>query len=487
MIKMSMFEIGMKIKIIYISLVIIILSSNYLTGQEYIPSISLETGTQIGGGKYSPFWFSANKYGKFSTEKFQSYIRVYATNDTSMKNLVFYGLDIFDRYDKSNNLKLHQAYLGFRYAFLCLYGGLKEEQFGNHDVSLSSGGLIWSGNAEPIPTVFAGIPEYFKVPFTFNLLEIKGGISHGWLTDDDYITGAWLHHKYIFLQLGGDWPIKLEYGIHHFAQWGGKSTDSTIGGLPSTFSDFLKVFTAKGGGTDAPSTESANSLGNHIGSRNYGLYIKVCNLNLKLYKHDIFEDNSGRRFKNIEDGLYGFSIRRHAKSIINGFLYEFLNTTDQSRKTHNYYWVLNDKIYYTMVEGGVKIDALGNDNYFNNGVYRSGWTNRKFTIGNPLVTSPVYGLNGNTLNIQNNKVKGHHFGIEGMYGNVNYKILYTYTLNYGSNEVPFSLPVKQNSFLVSAWYGNFFQRNLTFRIEAGIDKGSLYGDNLGFRLVLIKN
>ena len=37
--------------------------------------------------------------------------------------------------------------------FLYAYGRLMEENYGNQDYSISSGGVIWSGNARPIPQI----------------------------------------------------------------------------------------------------------------------------------------------------------------------------------------------------------------------------------------------------------------------------------------------------------------------------------------------
>ena len=50
-----------------------------------------------------------------------------------------------------------------------------------------------------------------------------------------------------------------------------------------------------------------------------------------FYWQTIIEDSSGREFRNIKDGLWGIYIHSKDKDrLINGLVYEFINTTDQS-------------------------------------------------------------------------------------------------------------------------------------------------------------
>ena len=401
-----------------------------------LPGYSIETGAVLSAGKQTPFWLISNQYGLMTTYKYNAWIKLgLKTNLSADKNVDYgYGLNILERQSNTNKLYLHQAYLRLKIYIVNFQAGSMEEKFGNQDSSLSSGGLLWSDNARPMPKVSALVPDYTPVPFTHGYLEFKGGISHSWFGDNQFVKNSWLHHKYFYLQLGGRLPVHIHYGFHHFAQWGEESTDPAIGKMPRGFNDFIKVFFAKQGGSNAAINEQLNALGNHLGSRNFGLDAEFNKIKVGVYWQTIFEDSSGRAFRNIKDGLWGIYIHSKDKNrLINGFVYEFINTTDQSGKNDSY-WLLNGIQYFYPVPGGVHHWPIGNDDYFNNAIYRFGWTYHAMVIGTPFITSPaVLKVNDNASEyIWNNKVICHHFGLEGKYRHLLYKLFATWYLNYGT-------------------------------------------------------
>jgi hypothetical protein len=351
-----------------------------------------------------------------------------------------------------------------------------EEKFGNQDSSLSSGGLLWSGNARPMPKVSIMVPKYTAVPFTRGYLEFKGGISHGWFGDNQFVKDSWLHHKYFYLQLGGRLPVHIHYGFQHFAQWGGESTDSNIGKLPQSFSDFMRVFFADHGDENAINSERLNALGNHLGSRNFGIDIDFSRVKAGVYWQTIFEDSSGREFKNIKDGLWGIYFHSKDKNrLINGAVYEFINTTDQSGPIDSY-------------SDNKEMWPVGNDDYFNNGIYPFGWTYHNMVIGTPLITSPAVlkVTNSGHEYIWNNKVICHHIGLEGKHRDLHYKLFATYYLNYGTNSYPFESAIPQYSFLLQAQIVDKLPWGMSASLAIGVDHGELYGNNAGFRISLLK-
>lgn len=455
-----------------------------------IPDYSIETGAILSAGKQTPFWLMSNQYGLITPDKFNAWIRLgLKTNLSADRNLDYdYGLDIIDRQSNTNKLYLHQAYLRLKFYFVNFQAGIMEEKFGNQDSSLSSGGLLWSGNARPMPKVSVVVQDYTPVPFTRKYLEFKGGISHGWFGDNQFVKDSWLHHKYFYLQLGGSLPVHIHYGFHHFAQWGGESTDPAIGKMPRNFSDFIKVFFAKQGGNNAARNEQLNALGNHLGSRNFGFDAEFAKIKVGVYWQTIIEDSSGMAFKNIKDGLWGIYIHTKDRDrLINGLVYEFINTTDQSGKNDSY-WLLNGIQYFYPVPGGVYHWPVGNDNYFNNGIYRFGWTFQDMTIGTPLITSPAVLKvtdNGSEY-IWNNKVICHHFGLEGKYRNLQYKLFATWYLNSGTNSSPLEPAIPQYSFLLQTQIMNKLPWGISASLAIGFDHGELYGNNTGFRLGLLK-
>jgi hypothetical protein len=456
-----------------------------------LPDYTVEAGAVLSAGKQTPFWLLSDQYGLITPDKYNAWIKSGLKSNLSPGEKIDYdyGLDIIDRQSNyANKLYLHQAYVRMKFHFLLFQAGVIEEKFGDQDSSLSSGGLLWSGNARPMPKVSILVPDYTPVPFTRGFLEFKGGISHGWFGDNQFVKNSWLHHKYIYLQLGGRLPVHIHYGFHHFAQWGGVSTDPAVGKMPQSFSDFIKVFFADPGGKNSTSFEQLNALGNHLGSRNFGVDVDLNKVKIGIYWQTIFEDSSGREFKNIRVGLWGFYI--HAKNkdcLINGFVYEFIHTTDQSGK-YETYWSLNGIKYPYPVSGGTQHWVGGDDDYFNNGLYRFGWTYHGMVIGTPFITSPaVLKVNDNATGyIWNNKVICHHFALEGKYKYLEYKLFATWYLNYGTNSYPLEPALAQYSFLLQTQIVDKLPWGLSATLAVGIDRGELYGNNIGFRFGLIK-
>ena len=111
--------------------------------------------------------------------------------------------------------------------------------FGNQYDPLSSGSLLYSGNARPI-TKLAVSSNYIPVPFSRGLIEFKGYLSHGWFEEDRYTASPYLHLKNVYLRVGGDLPIHAHFGFHHYAIWGGTSPEH--GNLPNGWDTYKKIF-----------------------------------------------------------------------------------------------------------------------------------------------------------------------------------------------------------------------------------------------------
>jgi hypothetical protein len=472
----------------FISLLLIIYSTVSFT-QIKLPVGFVETGFSAGTGSIAPFWMVSDQYAVNSAQNNSLFLRTGISSELQ-KDKKFdysYGLDLLGRYDNSSYFSLHQAYLQGKIFFFTVLAGKKEELFGNQDSTLSSGGLLWSGNAAPMPKIGVYVNEYTQVPFTKGLFEFKGGISHGWFGSQPYVENAYLHHKYIYIQFGGKLPFHTHFGFHHYAQWGGTTAK---GSQPGDLKAFYDIFLAKKSETDflPNGMPIANTLGNHIGSRNFGIDATIKNIVIKAYWQTIFEDNSGKGWRNIRDGLWGMVIENRKSKLISKFLYEFIHTTDQSG-TYNGFWVLNGKRYITSSSpgpGAIYYENGGNDNYFNHDVYKFGWTYNEYTIGSPFITSPVLFKDGAYNHIMNNKVIAHHLGFEGRFSeNIKYKTFLTYSLNYGTNNNPFEPLRNQISFYTSLQY--FISKYKISIIAAlAIDRGEMYGNNSGINLGIKK-
>jgi hypothetical protein len=454
---------------------ITILSPSPAWGQVKVPEWEAGISSVGSLGDQAPFWIVSNRQGKFLPEKFAGSLQlgIYTSRDTSRIIDYDYGLEFYGRHAVTGGLWLQQAYAGITlFNKLRFQAGMREEIVGSTMPSISSGSVIWSGNARPVPKIELSTPGYIDIPFTRGYAEISGLISHGWFEDERFVSNVWLHHKNTYLRLGGSLPVTISFGFNHYAQWGGSSPVFEHP-FPADFSSFIKVFLNRSADIEDPRTPeewSINRFGNSLGSRNYGIDFGFDKLAAGIYQQDIFEDGSGMRKRNFPDGLWGIWIRfpepgKHVQAV----LYEFLQTTHQSGPFHD-------------LDGVV---LGGKDNYFNHGHYRSGWTYHGYTIGTPMITSPVLEKPA-MFGIANNRVIAHHLGVEGqMTGNISYRSFLTLSRNFGTYDWPFARRRDQLSWMLEVNSPlNFY--NLEYGIAFAVDSGEMYGNNYGLLFTLRK-
>ncbi|MFP4367420.1 MAG: capsule assembly Wzi family protein [Bacteroidales bacterium] len=457
----------------FLATILLLASSYEIRAQIKRPGWEAGMSAVGGFGKQAPFWIISNRQGKFLPEKYAGSMElgIFAESYTGRVIDYDYGAELYGRRGGDGDLWLHQAYAGITfYNLVRVRAGMQEEVVGSKVPSLSTGSVIWSGNARPMPKIEISTPGYFSVPYTGGYLEMKGLISHGWFEEGRYASNVWLHHKNAYVRLGGSFPVNIYYGFNHYAMWGGSSPRQEQP-YPKDFKSFIKVFFNRSGDKGDSSTPEGwamNRYGNSLGSQNYGIELKIDDYSAGLYQQDVFEDGSGMRKRNFPDGLWGAWVRfTEEKKPLQAIVYEYLQTTSQSGAFHD-------------VEG----DTLGgNDNYFNHGHYKSGWTYYDYTIGTPIITSPV--LNDPpSQSISNNRVVAHHLGFEGHFTDViAYRNFFTFYRNFGTYSNPFSERRDQFSWMMEIVGPLSF-----FDLEAGVtlaaDFGEMYGNNYGMVITL---
>ncbi|MFC2138027.1 capsule assembly Wzi family protein [Bacteroidota bacterium] len=460
----------MKKSVILICFTIII---GKIEAQFEIPKINLETSTLINVSDSTSFWLFNNQYAKYSLTNSCAIININIEDRINSEKFFdySYGVEAYTRFDDQINPILHQLYGKIKIWEIIISGGKYEDIQNYSDSLLSSGHILWSKNARPFPKICISSNGYYTIPFTFDLLEVKGKLEHGWFNDERYVDSVLLHHKNLYGRIGKEFPVNIFVGLEHYVQWGGSSP--TLGELPSDFDAFIKVFSSSGGdsGTVVPG-EVTNNLGNHIGSWNIGMELKTKPFNGILYWQSIFEDNSGRKRQNLPDGLWGININtKNNKYIINNILYEYIHTTDQSGPVH----IWNDSVRLS-----------GNDNYFNHGIYNSGWTYDKMTIGIPFITSSQYNSDSNYFRLNNTRIRYHHFGLAGKYKDIYFRSLISFGKNYGTHPNPYSKIKNQSSlfFEISTNLESLY--NIQLKTSIGADIGKMYGNNLSFFISLNK-
>jgi hypothetical protein len=134
--------------------ILLFLPSYAVKAQVKLPEWEIGMTSTGGFGKQAPFWIISNRQGKFLPEKFAGAMELgfFAESDTGRIIDYDYGLELYGKQGGSGNLWLHQAYAGITfYNTVRIRAGMQEEIVGSSQPSLSTGSIIWSGNARPMP------------------------------------------------------------------------------------------------------------------------------------------------------------------------------------------------------------------------------------------------------------------------------------------------------------------------------------------------
>lgn len=430
--------------------------------QTLLPKMTVNSELLTGLGTNSPFWTFTNQQGRFTTDKTQLLLGMAISNrpvNDTLNYAIHYAVSGMVN-NRNTNAWLHEAYVQTKIKMLDITAGKYFVYEGNGDSTLSSGYIMWSGNARAIPRIALGTYNWFTLPFTFNLLEVKAKLEHGWFEKNRYVDNVYLHRKYLIGRIGGHLPLKVSYGIEHNVQWGGVSPE--YGQMPSNFDAFMEVFMAKHADTTSalPFIEKYNRVGNHLGTRMAAIEYQHNRLHIKCYNQTIFEDNSGLKKILNPDGIWGLSITGLPWKALNHICVEYIHTTFQSGDTHD-------------PENG----QVGRDSYFANGLYKNGWTVNGLTLGTPLITSPLITQSRSPVN---NRVEAWHLGMAGMVKGIHYKVLTSITQNSGTYALPLN-KAPNYSFLIDL-QKNIRQHTLV-SVKMGADYGNFYHNNLGVCLV----
>lgn len=454
-------------------------------------SYKVEGQASFSGGKHTPFWLVNNRQGLSSIKKNNGYLRagLFRHIDESQRFSWGAGVDLVGAYNFTSSFIIQQLYGEMKYRCLGLMVGSKEIQGEFNNPRLSSGNLLYSGNARPIPQIRIGIPRYAIVPLTKNWLSVKGYIAYGMFTDDswqeDFVANGAKHTKHVLYHSKGlflkvenfdKFPAWIEGGLEMAAQFGGKSiTGNNVTNMPHKIKDWMKVFFPSSGGSDTPMAEQTNVYGNHVGSWNLkaGWNIKP-DLTASVYYQHFFEDHSMMFFDyQWKDGLWGVEVALPQNRFVSTVVYEYLYTKDQSGPV---YWDHTDKI---------PEQISGRDNYYNHGIY-TGWQHWGMGIGNPLIISPIYNSDG-TIMFKNNRLISHHIGFMGNpFNELEYRVLMSYTRSWGTYNQPLDDVMRNVNGLFEVTYSPKKLPGTSGTLSFGIDEGGLLGKSTGVMLTLKK-
>jgi hypothetical protein len=389
--------------------------------------ISVETSTILSSSNTTPFWLQSNRYGMYAGNGTQLLTRA-QYHDTWNESGFFtfhYGADLIARPGTESTLSFNQGYLKIRAAGMEFAAGRFHNTTPIHDDVIGMGSLGISSNPTPIPQIRVGLIDWTSVPFTRDFIQLRGHLSHGWLGSRRYTEDVLLHEKVGHVRLGGNLPLNLYAGIAHFVKWGGNNHPE-FGDIPTRWSDFKNVFLAYPGDEQTPGPMQTYVLGDHLGAWDFGFFLDVGDTKFTVYRQFPLETRDNLKLKSLQDALTGISITLpdDFPLPVKRFVYEHLYTKYQDGPRRENFGGIIERDRYR-----------GNENYYNHGVYRTGWVYNYRTIGNPLFTPSE-----ENLGVLNNRIKAHHVGfISNLFEDVQLTAKATFSRNYGKycdNRVP---------------------------------------------------
>lgn len=453
-----------------------------------------ELNVSFSSGSNTPFWLVNNRFGLSSIEKNNGYVRASIFKDICQEKKRFSwgaGVDLAAAWNFTSPFIIQQLYGEVSYWNGRLTLGSKERIEEINDPKLSSGNLLFSPNARPIPQARLELPDFIAIPGFKKWLSFKGYISFGMFTDDNwqrnFIIGnnkrtedVLFHSKGGFFKIGDRdrFPLVVEAGLEMAAQFGGKSiSGDKVIDMPTSIKDWWHVIIPAGGGDNTPAGEQANIYGNHVGQWTFTLayYPQNTDFSVKAYYEHYFEDHSMMffDFKWI-DALLGFQLTFPKNPVVKGLVYEYLYMKDQAGAV---YWDHTPEI---------PEQVSGRDQYYNHGIY-TGWQHWGMGIGNPLLISPIYNDN-NSIYFLHNRISGHHLGVLGSpLPWLDYRVLLSYSRSWGTYDLPTSRILSNFNTLFEASFHPRKLKGWEGVVSIATDGGSLLGPSFGMMFSIRKS
>ena len=449
---------------------------------------NVEGGTVFSSGNVSPFWLSAGRHGISSIHNKWGCMRMSITGiETFKKNWSLeYGTDIIAGKNLSYDIILQQLYVDVSWRCLQLSIGKKERMGELKNSNLSTGALIESGNAAPIPQVRIEIPDYRDIFGTNGWFTLRGHIAYGWFDDGKwqqewvaegkrYAKNILYHSKSLFWKVGKEqsFPLSYEGGIQFASQFGGKIYNYTNDSgfnfkMPTRFKDFWNVFIFSSGDEKYDLGDRINVAGNHLGSYHLSLKWSGNRWSIRGYYEHMFEDHSGMfwEYGLWKDCLVGVQLQLEKFGLLENIVFEYFNSRDQAGPINH---DATDEI---------PDQTSAKDDYFDHHTYPC-WQQYGMTIGTPLITSCLYN-ESHIFNIYNNRVEAFHAGVSGHpTKRLNYRILLTKSHNWGTYKTPFAMIKSNLSGLMEISYMPHWAEGFSGTFSLAFDKGELYGNNRG--------
>ncbi len=446
---------------------------------------TVETNIITGSGGNTPFYLVNLRQGMVSLTPNNGYLslEIESKVDSTQRWSYGYGIEGYTSYGTFTSAYLQQAYIDVAYRGIWqLSIGSKEEYSLLQTSELSSGSVVWSGNAHPIPQLRIGAPHYCVIPYTNQWLHARGEISYGIYVDNNYqeethtalnnySENVLYHRKYLQLKIARPTSaIFGSLGIDMAAQFGATvHKEDTVYSYPHTLVDYFKVLIPLEGSSNSPTYDQVNITGNQVGSYLFEVgYQHRKQWQMRGYYEHLFDDHSGMAFANGTDGVWGIEFTNSSSKWVEGVVLEYIVTTNQSGP---FLWDATDKIPIQVSHG---------DNYYQHLI--SGWAHAGYTQGTPFITSPAYRTDG-SLKFFNSRSRAYHAAIKGaITSEWSYRLLASHQTGWGTYYEPFEDTRHSFSWLIEGGYSPRKWQGWHGLLSLAGDSGTLLGNNFAVQI-----
>lgn len=431
--------------------------------------------TYASSGKDLPFWFTANQNGAFTSENaYYQLLRFGFAHpfiaDPTKKWDFTYGTTMIAGVGSQADFQLNQYWVGARYKWLKVKIGARNDSVRFAGLSHTNGNMMWSGNARPLPGITFSTNGFIPVSAKNKWLTVKGLYEENFLIDRRDMTGAMLHHKYLYGKATiKDWSFTL--GLDHWVYWGG--TSRTLG-KTTGIEYYPRYVLGLRGGKNSSGSDQANAAGNTIGMYVVEVSKNIGGHTVTFYWNHPYEDRSGLELANMPDGIWGLHYRnKNRVAFFSDIVYEFMGTMDQSGSYH-------------LQPSGVPgiVTGRGRDNYFALGIgssdwfYASGHVFNNKMMGTPIFV-PVIEADGISKGFDNTRIEMHHLGLGGTLAErLTWKSMFTWSRSYGTYEKPYPETLSQFSWLAECCY-QLVHLPLSFNLGVACDTGERFQKRAG--------
>ena len=456
----------MKTGLLILSLVLPIIS---FTQNTQISS-SIETTGMAGTGSTLPFWLIHNQLGRYSPHSSWQELTegiVEGTTAFSGNLKLTYGADLSLRFGgNETDAQIIQAYAGLSgKIFSVKLGTFANEEFMS-GLSSGNGDLLRSVNYRPYPMIRLSTTGFIPVR---HWLQLKAEYDEGILNGQRVVDNPHLHHKSLAFKFLLNKTFRISAGMSHCVFWGGTLPSGEK--LPDNLKSYFKYVLGKSGDARFGETEQDNAAGNQLGTYQLTFEKDFEKFDLQFMISHPFEDRSGMELDNFRDNLYTIHFRKKQQgTLFDEWILEYLYTKNQSGSVNGL--------------PGTGSSMRGRDQYFNNGIYKTGFSYHGYSMGTPLFYPLFRNEEGIDAGFSNNRVVAFHTGARGYLSKqLNWKAMLTWSRNYGTYDYPYSTVRKQlYSLLELSWSAKNLPLSFSSRLAA--DLGAHVPDEIGLALGL---